>query len=88
MLVLGIHVPTEEAVAHVAPPRVADVGSQVSYRVWGRDEAGVRAQVELEALAERVDPVEYPCALHLILRASPPPVVHPVREGFSEVIHS
>lgn len=63
---LAVDVSAEEAVAHVgrvAPREVGAVAarlSQVHHRVGGRDEVGVRAQVEVEALAERVDPVVNP----------------------------
>lgn len=63
---LAVDVSAEEAVAHVGRVLPREVGavaarlSQVHHRICGRDEVGVRAQVEVEALAERVDPVVNP----------------------------
>lgn len=92
MLALGVDVPAEEAVAHVVGARlraVVPLASQVLDRVRGGDEAGVRREVQVEELPERVHPVVEPRARQLVVRApAPPPEVQRVREGLSEVIHA
>lgn len=72
MLALCVDVPAEKAVPHIAgvvEVRVrvaAALRSQVSHGVGRGDEAGVCAQVEMEAFPERVDPVEKPQARQVI----------------------
>lgn len=95
MLALCVDVPAEKAVPHIAgvvEVRVrvaAPLRSQMSHGVGRGDEAGVCAQVEMEAFPERIDPVEKPRARQVITCTPPSPsVVQLVGERFSEVVHS
>lgn len=66
VLVLGVDVSAEKAVAHIA--RVIEVGvrgvalfrSQVCHCVRGGDEAGVCGQIEMKAFPKRINPVVNP----------------------------
>lgn len=86
----AVDVSAEKAVAHVAPLRaVARLRAQVHHRVRGREEVGVRCQIQMESFPERVDPVVKPQAGQVIAQTPPsPPVVQLVGERFSEVIHT
>lgn len=90
---VAVDVSAEETVAHVARvARLAAVlpSAQVHHRVRGRDEVGVRAQVEVEALAESVDLVVDPSrgVQQVLLAEAPPPapVVRLAGERLAEVI--
>lgn len=86
----AVDVSAEKAVAHVAPLRaVARLRAQVHHRVRGREEVGVRCQIQMETFPERVDPVVKLQAGQVIAQTPPsPPVVQLVGERFSEVIHT
>jgi len=106
---LGVDVSSEETVAHVAGVAgvivvvvvSSGVRSQVLHGVGGADEAGVGAQVQVEALAKRVQPVVRSETRHssisttittisttitIIQAPAPPPVVQLLGERLSEVI--
>lgn len=90
---LAVDVSAEEAVAHVvrfARLAVILTCAQVHHGVRGRDEIDVRAQVELETLAESVDLVMDPPrhVQQVLLAEAPPPapVVRLAGERLAEVI--
>lgn len=95
MFALGVDVSAEEAVAHIAG--VTQVGlrviallrAQVCHAVSRGDEAGVGAQVEVEAFPESINPIVDPQARQVVVQTSPSPsVVQLVWERLSEVVHT